>query len=312
MKQFFLIGLFLVLVWALDVGIGLIASSCSADVKVGTLGVVNNALNDSSRVLILGSSRALHHYDSKLMEKALGVSCYNAGLGGHGLLYSYAILSERMLRNKPEMVILDISPNVLIDPNWLGKLAIFLPFIDSSDVFAEIVEINPDITFIAKFMNSLKYNSILYELVLNEVVDTTPYKGYVPLDGMLRQNTYTPKFANGDSINAMNKKYLGRIIETCRQNSVLPIIVISPSYEDFDSSGAIKKFLAVFAEANRLTMIDYSSSDVFCGNERFFKDQLHLNRRGAESFTDDLCLKIVPIWASAQAMDGQVSVAGGR
>ena len=46
----------------------------------------------NSDILIIGSSRAEHHYDSQIFEDSLNMSCYNSGEGGKFIFYYDAVL----------------------------------------------------------------------------------------------------------------------------------------------------------------------------------------------------------------------------
>lgn len=293
MKRFLFAGLFFLLIVLLDSAVGVIFSRALPTVKFGPLGVINKALADSSELLVLGSSRALHHYDSKVLEEALGLSCYNGGIGGHGLLYSYALLAERVSRHKPKIVVLDISPNVLVDPKALDKLTVFLPLTNHSKPFSEIVQLNPAISPISRHINSVKYNSILYDLVLSHFATTNLDKGFVPIKGTINLSTYRPVFGKKLFDNALNRKYLQRIVEICRENQMKMIMVISPSYDDFDSNGTIKEFLKRFAAETSVPLFDFSGDKDFVNRPELFKDQLHLNGKGAAIFSDILTYRLI-------------------
>ena len=64
----------------------------------------------NQKILILGSSRASHHYIPAIIEDSLGMSCYNAGKDKQGVFYSLAILKAVCARHRPQGVILDITP----------------------------------------------------------------------------------------------------------------------------------------------------------------------------------------------------------
>jgi hypothetical protein len=55
-------------------------------------------------ILILGSSRASHHYVPAIISDSLGSSCYNAGKDKQGLFYCQAVLNAVMKRHIPKMV----------------------------------------------------------------------------------------------------------------------------------------------------------------------------------------------------------------
>ena len=67
-------------------------------------------------VLIFGSSRAQHHYIPDTITSLTGLSTYNCGIGGQGLAFSFIQIHETLKRYKPKLIVLDLSPNIILDP----------------------------------------------------------------------------------------------------------------------------------------------------------------------------------------------------
>jgi hypothetical protein len=109
----------------------------------------------SEEILIFGSSRAEHHYIPDTISKSTGQTAYNCGLGGQGLTFSLIQISETLKRYKPNIIMLDVSPNILLDKDSDQKLKILGPYYH-------------DIALIRKFLNNgssyekLKYASSVY------------------------------------------------------------------------------------------------------------------------------------------------------
>lgn len=51
--------------------------------------IANKATDD---IIILGSSSATHHYVLQIIEDSLGLSCYNCGEEGNGVVLAYGRL----------------------------------------------------------------------------------------------------------------------------------------------------------------------------------------------------------------------------
>ena len=87
MKRFFVrLFLFLAAIVLLDQLFGFAMASILKNTEKGDWGRNNYIFNDvKSDVVILGSSRAIHHYDPKIFSDTLGMSCYNCGEDGMGI-----------------------------------------------------------------------------------------------------------------------------------------------------------------------------------------------------------------------------------
>ena len=63
----------------------------------------------NDETLIMGSSRAAHHYVPQIFEDSLGMSCYNAGSDGQCIYYHYTLLASMLERGaRPKAIIYEV------------------------------------------------------------------------------------------------------------------------------------------------------------------------------------------------------------
>ena len=110
-------------------------------------------------ILIFGSSRVLNQYIPRIIEKNTGLSTYNCGFGGQGVRFSYIQLCESLKRYNPKMVILDILPNVLLDPESEQKLKFLLPYYDRDTLIYNSITNNKSMEKIKLISSIYPYNS---------------------------------------------------------------------------------------------------------------------------------------------------------
>src|ERR1700744_3385387 len=77
--------------------------------------------------VVLGSSRASHHYDPHVFEQKLNASFYNGGRDAQGIFYSCAVASAIINRYTPKCIIIDVRPGDFSGDDE-GKLAPLLPY----------------------------------------------------------------------------------------------------------------------------------------------------------------------------------------
>ena len=65
--------------------------------------------NDNTEIVILGSSRASHHYVPSILTDSLGMSCVNLGMDGKGILYNYALFNMLVQYNSPRIIIYEFG-----------------------------------------------------------------------------------------------------------------------------------------------------------------------------------------------------------
>ena len=113
MKKFiYKICLLFLLVILFDVVFGLVMGKISKDIDLGGVGrdnyICDKATDD---IVIFGSSRAEHHYNTQMMSDTIGVPCYNCGEEGCGIILAYGRLLMMLERYHPQTIIYDVTPD---------------------------------------------------------------------------------------------------------------------------------------------------------------------------------------------------------
>ena len=111
MKKFLLkVVLFLACVVIMDLVFGYGFSWLRSHAKGGSTAnceyIANRVEED---IIILGSSRATHHYIPQIIEDSLGMSCYNCGEEGNGVILAYGRLKMLTNRYKPQLILYEIT-----------------------------------------------------------------------------------------------------------------------------------------------------------------------------------------------------------
>lgn len=255
-------------------------------------GQINKAILDTSKVFILGSSRAECHYNSKRLRSLYGKSVFNAGAGGYGIFYSYAILKERIKLNKPEIVILDIEPTILSSMKQFTILSKLQPLSGIYPAFNEVVQLNPDFKPFLMFFDSYRYNSTTYNFIAKD----NNYDGFNPrfvtMDKNAKIGYHDPdefseeQIKNKDDIYRKQLIHIDKISAMCKQNNIKLYFVTSPALFDYDKDDILKAPLLTNFAKNGYKLVSYVGDKRFEGHYKMFKDQMHLNAAGADIFTE--------------------------
>ena len=112
MKSFILkILLLFTIVVIIDTSLGTLFDSITSSSDISEFGRDNHICNTGREdILVFGSSRAVHHYDSNMLTDSLGLSCYNCGEDGQGIILNYSRLLMFKQHHTPKIVIYDIEP----------------------------------------------------------------------------------------------------------------------------------------------------------------------------------------------------------
>lgn len=109
-----------IIILAIDILAGVVFSHWLTNVTTGVLGNDNYiCYHCKDDVLVFGSSRAKFHYNADLMSDSLGLSAYNCGASGQGIILSYGRLLMMKKRYQPKVIIYEVTPefDLLKDDN---------------------------------------------------------------------------------------------------------------------------------------------------------------------------------------------------
>lgn len=180
-------------------------------------------------IVIIGSSRAAHHYVSNLLADSLGCTVYNTGIDGKGIIMNYGVLLEITNRYIPKTIIYELTPilDYLKRDNEKDlinlKHAYGIRGIDS--IFWDVNH-NERIKMISR---SYRINSLLPAIIsCNIFTENDTLNGYVPLWNRL-EGKRSNKVFDTESLDTLKLKYLQKFINLCRKDSINLIFAISPS-----------------------------------------------------------------------------------
>ena len=299
MKRFVVKIAFLFLIIACaDFVIGQGLEYMTSQIKVGGQGRDNYIVNETTEeILIFGSSRAIHHYNAKMIEDSLGLTCYNCGENGSGIILSYGRLLMIEERHKPQIIIQDITPNCDIITNdnhrYLGWLKAHYEKVYLHPIFEDI-----DKKEKFKMKSYLyRYNSRCIQTVvtyLSGKANDDGVNGFRPLKEKFdKMKLREEKNNNNYEVDQLKIDYINHFIDLA--NGVQLVFVVSPVWYGMDSTqlNPIRKI----CNERGILFWDFSNNPKYVHRDEFFKDGMHMNAEGADEFTNDLieCLKKMSI-----------------
>ncbi len=237
-------------------------------------------------ILIFGSSRAIHHYDPTLIGETLGMTCYNCGEDGMGIILMYARLQLILQRHTPKILIYDIEPSYdLLEDDNTRYLGFLRPFYDNDTIKRICVDVSPSERF--KNLSMLyRFNSrwvdIIAQRFFHDPANAENYT-WAPLHGRLNAEPLHNTESSGKSYDPLKKKYLQRLIECCVNNDIALYFVTSPNFGNTDDK--VYSPLKELAETNSIPVLNHSIDTTFTRHPELFNDRDHLNQRGATLLT---------------------------
>lgn len=248
--------------------------------------------------MILGSSRAAHHYVPQIFEDSLGMSCYNAGSDGMCIYYHYGILASRIQRGcPPKMVILEvIGTDAEVSQGATFSLDAALD--RYAPHYGEFAEIDSLFAFNGwkerfKLMSkTYRYNSKLVQTIKCNYIPWPEDRGYEALTGMMQvaegvkaADVLATTSSEEPIIEERKLLYLQKFIDDCKANNIQLVMCYSPYYGQ--SVPKSIRIIEGMAKKNDVPFMNYGD-DVHFQNPDYFQDASHLNDTGARVYSKEI------------------------
>ena len=301
-------SVFFVLVFALDFSIGFILRKIYFSQKSGwdfrTTYVINEVKSD---VLILGSSRAAHHYNPSIIEDSLKLSTYNGGRDGCTVFYHYALLKSVLKRYHPKVIVLDVMPlEFEQDQNAYDRISALLPYYDSHPEIRPICLLRGKFERFKLLSKMYPYNSKLFSSIttlfnLKRKINESQLKGYLQLNNIY-DGSANPTTIYANNIDTAKVTYFKNFINTCRSEHVKVIVSVSPLYIKMRNNSKSIEIARNFCNDTHTPFLDYTKATGF-EDRKLFSDYNHMNGTGATKFTEIFISKIRTTLNSNQHSD---------
>ena len=275
-------------------------------IKTSSFGVSNRIVDGeiNADIVISGSSRALGHYDPRIIEELIGLKAFNIGLNGSQTDMQLARLKTYLRHNKKPLLLihnLDLfsfqtTHGGVYDPGQ------YVPYLADPEVYAALARINPDV-WRARFLPLYGYAA--EDLRFNWILGVMGFFGWNPSEDQFlgfkpRYSAWTEDFERSKAMNpdgmrfeieADGVKEMEDLLRLCKEQGIKVLLVYSPEYLEMQKLTTNRA--QVFARFDELSnrfgapILDYSASPISARRENFYNSQ-HLNAGGARTFSMDL------------------------
>jgi hypothetical protein len=264
------------------------------------LGTVNAALKGriDAEILISGSSRAVFHYDPRIIEACTGKKTYNIGRDGCQLDEQLALFKAYLRHNrKPEYLIQNLDAFNLRANDGVSDDLSVLAWLHEDELY------NNALSHRRYFMSYRCFPLIGFlrhgamkpsvEALFGLTNGGVRVSGFFPQDKTWNDDfeKFRKLHPNGVTwpINPEGRRTLEGILEVCRQNDISVILVFSPEYKELQNLTANRReIISAFREISaefRVPFWDYSQDPISSERDCFYNSS-HLNRKGATAFSE--------------------------
>lgn len=300
MKKYLLkVALFFALIAVIDIASVYFFRFLTTRAKYGETYKNNYIANISTDdVIILGSSHAARHYVPSVLQDSLGLSCYNCGETGCGIIPAYARYKMIAERKAPRLVIYEATPgyDYFVSDDYSKYLGRVRQYSDKKPV-AEMYETLGDDLEPIRLMSSLyRNNSNIVQNLMDLVAPSKNNRGYKPLYGKLtkeavenRKETQVERDIKSREIDSLKLSYVERLFADAKDDGVGIICLVSPSFFSCADENN-KDYLPVIKLCMKydIPYVDNSNFEGITGEMELFQDFGHLNDKGARKYTASL------------------------
>ena len=299
-KGIYRVLIFLVALVLCDAVFGWVAKTLFYSQKSGKYARLTYIVqNDTSSVIVLGSSHANRQFVSQQIEDSLHESTFNYGTQGQKLLFNRAIYEIRKKREKPKTVLLNVDPDWFLDRhNQQDRMSDLYPYYGSEggvllEDFSRMDRMTARIKFLSKIF---PYNSTIVHVIRYKLKSQEDVKGYAPLYGLVDSVLFQTQLeAEKEAIQqkALPAGYdstlvnlFGQFVDEITRDHIRLFVIVTPTllrpeyWED-----QLNEKTREICRGKNVPVIDFSGSDFFIHNRRLFEDLAHLNDSGSRIFT---------------------------
>ena len=256
------------------------------------------ANKSTDEVLVFGSSRANRHYNASMIEDSLGMTCFNCGDDGMGIMLAYARLLMCKERKTPKLILYDFQHSFDIYENDDSKCFTYLKLWKDRPYVSEIIsaiDSKEQVKLLSKmYMYNSSMLSYLKTYLLGLHINSIENKGFFPVFGnidslnlMKKENKVKVK-PQTLNVDPLKREYLLRFIDECKDSKL--VFIVSPTFSGLDEE-VLEPIKQICAERH-IIFLNFANCPKYLYQCKYFKDEGHLNSVGADEYTKDM-LKIL-------------------
>ncbi|WP_158826214.1 hypothetical protein [Mucilaginibacter lacusdianchii] len=282
-KSFLVILLAILLCdWLLGNALGYLYSKQQSGVLYRTSYAIDSTKAD---YLVVGASRANHHYDPRVFESSIHSSFYNCGRDKQSIFYSCAVISSILNRYTPKYVIIEIKPDEFSQFEE-GELATLLPYYNNNAV-KPYLKYNGKFQQVKMLSHIYPYNSLITNLLVgldrNWIED---YKGYVPKTSVISNTKLEPLKEKG-ATDSLKVKELYNLLGRLNNKNIPTLLVISPMHYKYVNSVTTSICQQADEKFSNTAFLNFANNKSWIDN-KLYSDDYHLNVNGARLFSKQI------------------------
>jgi hypothetical protein len=289
---------FLLLLFVLDIAVGNILRKAYFSQKYGVLSRITYAIDKTkAEGLVMGSSRASHHFITDSLTSFKKLPFYNMGKDGQSIFYHYAMLKCVLERYTPKIIVLDLLNDELYNKSEsYDRLSELLPYCRDHAALSFVEPLRGPFEKYKMTSQIYPFNSLLISIASgNSSISKNRFvehNGYLPLFGEFQGELEESQPTIEKEIDPHKLAIYNLFIKDCKAHKIKLYITISP-YLKLLPENSSTKLIENIARKNDVPFYNFSNDGHFVQHRKFFWDPGHLNNEGALLFTKLISQSII-------------------
>jgi hypothetical protein len=280
-------------------------------IETSDFGVFNRIVSGriNAEILITGSSRALSHYDSRIIQQATGYETFNIGLNGSQTDMQLAVLKTYLKHNRRPSLLVHNLDSFAFETTRGGVAfpGLYQPYLNEEPLYATLAHIDRGIwksRYLPLYGYAVEDMNFTWLFGIGGLVGWNPrenrHLGFEP-----RHTPWTGDFESFKRRHPEGIRFpiepeglvvFEDLLRLCRERGIRVLLVYSPVYHEMQALEKNRE--EVFARFQELakrhgaSLWDFGRSPIAFDRAHFYNSQ-HLNAEGAARFSTELAAALV-------------------
>ena len=267
---------------------------------------MNDVFFDSTHydLLVMGSSRGLVQYDTRILDAVLNKNCYNLSINGRGVIsqiIKYQAYEKR--HGRPELIIQNIDCFLLDEDNGFEREQ-YLPYLFDKELF-DMIKKRESLTVFDRIIPLIRYAG--YEQLIkeglglpNKMEKREVFKGFIPHYSSWDGRKLDATDEVGFGFNPLAVSTFKSFLSECNEKGIKVLFVYAPFFSGARHKMSVENQKAMFdsfdciAKDYRIPILSWWDCPI-SEDTTYFYNATHLNADGAALFTNKLahCLDTI-------------------
>lgn len=243
-------------------------------------------------IIIIGSSRARHHYNTRQIQDSLGMPAYTIARDAHFVSYQSCVLNAVLDRYTPKIVLWECSMNTLFSKERDAVHSLH-PYYYECEALHDIIDKKEGPTMAVKMcLNTYRYNGVASNIILQRMSRANrkdTLQGFLPFSGKLKGADTLLKAPEviADTVDPVKVEIFTSTIKRLKEKGTTVILFDSPIHEleNPDQNKASELTLKGICEQYGVPVFDNRHLEEFQHNTNYFYDPTHISKEGTTVYT---------------------------